>query len=96
VVPSQIEEALLRVHAAAPHYLIEVERPGALDEATVSVEVRPECLSDRMSDMQALRDRIAGEIHTITGLDLNVKLVPPQSLERFDGKASRVMDKRRL
>ena len=41
VFPSQIEEALLRVEGTAPHYLIEVSRPGTLDEAVVKVEIRP-------------------------------------------------------
>ena len=68
VFPSQIEEALLRVEGTAPHYLIEVDRPGALDEVTVHVEMRPQDFSDRMSQMQTLRDRIqahdpAGDRH---------------------------------
>ena len=47
VFPSQIEEALLRVEGTAPHYLIEVARPGTLDEAVVKVEMRPQELLRR-------------------------------------------------
>ncbi len=94
VFPSQIEEALLRVEGTAPHYLIEVGRPGTLDEVTVHVEVRPENLSDKMSRMQELRNQIDREIQSITGLRVKVNLVEPQTLERFVGKAKRVLDHR--
>ncbi len=96
VYPSQIEEALLRVDGVAPHYLIEVSRPGALDRVSVSVEMRPETFSDRMIGMQQLRQRIAHEIHAITGLHAEVNLVGPKTLERFAGKAVRVKDHRAL
>ncbi len=96
VFPSQIEEALLRVEGAAPHYLIEIDRPEALDEVTVKVEVISEIFSDRMSEMQALRDRIDREIQAVTGIRVKVDLVAPQSLERSVGKAKRVMDRRKL
>jgi len=95
VFPSQIEEALLRVEGTAPHYLIEVDRPGALDEVTVHVEVRPQDFSDRMDKMQSLRDRIDREIQSVTGIRVEVNLVEPQSLERSMGKAKRVLDHRR-
>jgi phenylacetate-CoA ligase len=94
VFPSQIEEALLRVEGTAPHYLIEVDRPGALDEATVKVEVLPSIFSDKMSEMQDLHDRLVREIASVTGIRMNVELVKPQSLERFLGKAKRVVDNR--
>jgi phenylacetate-CoA ligase len=93
--PSQVEEALLRVKGVAPHYLIEVDRPGALDEITVRVEVSPSLFSDKMSDMQALRNRIDREIHAVCGIRVNVELVAPQTLERSMGKATRVIDKRK-
>ncbi len=62
VFPSQIEEALLRVEGTTPHYLIEVSRPGTLDEVHVKVEIHPEIFSDRMDRMQALCERISREI----------------------------------
>jgi phenylacetate-CoA ligase len=96
VFPSQIEEALLRVEGTTPHYQIEVDRPGALDHVVVRVEVRPESFSDRMREMQSLRDRIDREIQAITGLRMDVELVDPQTLERSQGKARRVIDKREL
>jgi phenylacetate-CoA ligase len=95
VFPSQIEEALLRVEGTAPHYLIEVDRPGALDEVTVRVELRPENFSDKMSQMHELRENIERQIHVVAGIRANVELVAPQTLERFIGKAKRVTDHRK-
>jgi phenylacetate-CoA ligase len=96
VFPSQIEEALLRVEGTAPHYLIEIDRPGALDEVTVHVEINPQMFSDSMSQMQGLRDHIGRAIQAITGLGMTIDLVGPQTLERFEGKAKRVLDRRKL
>lgn len=94
VFPSQIEEALLQVEGTAPQYVIEVDRPGALDEVTVRVEIRPQDFSDQMSKMQALRERLERKIHGVTGLHMRVELVEPQTLERSMGKAKRVIDRR--
>ncbi|GAB0147406.1 phenylacetate--CoA ligase [Marichromatium gracile] len=96
VFPSQIEEALLRVEGTTPHYLIEVDRPGTLDEVHVKVEMRPEIFSDRMDRMQGLCEHISREIQTVAGIRAHVDLVEPRSIERFVGKARRVLDKRRL
>ncbi|HVO17840.1 MAG TPA: phenylacetate--CoA ligase [Anaeromyxobacter sp.] len=95
VFPSQIEEALLRAEGTAPHYLIEVSRPGALDEVVVKVEVRPADFKDEMRQMVELRDRIDREIHAVTGVRMTVDLVAPNTLERSAGKARRVVDHRK-
>jgi phenylacetate-CoA ligase len=95
VFPSQVEEALLRIEATAPHYLIEVSRPGALDEVVVKVEVRPGDFKDEMRQMVELRDRIDREIHAVTGIRMTVELVAPNTLERSQGKAKRVIDHRK-
>jgi phenylacetate-CoA ligase len=95
VFPSQIEEALLRVEGTAPHYLIELSRPGTLDEAVVRVEIRPGDFSDEMRQMVELRDRIDREIHAVTGIRMTVELVAPNTIGRSEGKARRVIDHRR-
>ncbi|MFO7973159.1 MAG: phenylacetate--CoA ligase [Candidatus Hydrogenedentota bacterium] len=95
VFPSQIEEALLRVEGTAPHYEIVVARPAALDEVTIRVEVRPEIFSDKMRQMQSLKERIVREIASVTGIRARVELVSPQTLERSPGKAKRVIDMRK-
>lgn len=94
VFPSQIEEALFQVEGTSPHYLIEVSRPGTLDQVTVKVEVRPEVFSDKMSEMQNLRDRIDRKIQAVTNIHTQVELVAPHTLERSMGKAVRVVDLR--
>ena len=96
VFPTQVEEALLHVEGVTPHFLIEITRPKSQDEMTVYVELRPEFFSDKMSEMEELRRRILHEIHTITGLRVSLVLKEPQSMERFTGKAKRVVDKRDL
>lgn len=96
VFPSQIEEALLQVEGTAPHYLIEVSRPAALDEVVVRAEIEPGLFSDKMSDMQALHDSIDRRIQAITGIRAKVELVAPKTLERSVGKAVRVIDHRHL
>lgn len=96
VFPSQIETALMNCEGVAPHYQIEISRPGALDEAVVKVEMTPCSFSDSMREMQALRERIARALTEITSLHLPVELVGPNTLERFEGKARRVIDNRHL
>jgi phenylacetate-CoA ligase len=96
VYPSQIETALLRVDGVLPQYQIVVERAKTMDEMTVRVEIRPELFSDEMRQMQQLRQRIAHEIASISGVHATIELVEPQSLERSQGKAKRVLDKRTL
>ncbi len=95
VYPTQVEEALLRVREVAPHYMIEVDRPGTLDIATVRVEVMPEMFSASMRDMVTLKERITKAINSVTGIRMEVDLVAPQTLERFQGKARRVTDLRK-
>lgn len=96
VFPSQIEEALLSIEGAAPHYQIILDRPKTLDEVRVLVELDRNLLSDKMIDMVQLKKRIEGAIHQITGLHLPVELLPPMSLERYEGKAKRVIDNRNI
>jgi len=94
VFPSQIEEALLRVEGTAPHYVIEVTRPDVMDEITVRVEMRTSEFSDKMTEMQRLRDRIDDEIHAVAGIRARIELVNPRTLDRSAGKAVRVIDRR--
>jgi phenylacetate-CoA ligase len=67
-----------------------------LDEIRVRVEISPELLSDKMTDMTNLKHKIEHAIQQMTGLHMQIELLPPQSLERFEGKAKRVIDHRKL
>jgi phenylacetate-CoA ligase len=95
VYPTQIEQALLRVEGTAPHYQIEVDRPDRKDVATVKVEMTEDSFSSSMKAMQELKDQIDRAIQGITGLRMNIELISPNSLERFVGKAQRVIDRRK-
>ena len=96
VFPSQVEEALLKVGGIAPHYLIELYRPNNLDQAVVKIEMLPETFSDKMDELQKLKNKIDREISAITGIHFDIKLVEPNSLERTAGKAKHVADYRGL
>jgi Coenzyme F390 synthetase len=96
VYPSQIEEALLRIEGATPHYEIELTRPKTLDVVTVKIEITPNLFSDKLSDMTILKERINSAVMQVTGVHMQIELMPPRSLKRFEGKAARVTDLRNL
>jgi len=86
VFPSQIEEILLK-QRLAPHYVLEIRRDGHLDELDVVVERRPETPSPIAQDVERL---IKGTI----GISTTVRVVEPGTVQRSQGKAVRVIDKR--
>ncbi len=90
VFPSQVEEQVLRCADLAPLYLIEVSRPGRLDEITVRVELRPGSAAAKDAVAQELFGRIKDNI----GVTARIEVLPPGSLERSQGKARRVIDLR--
>lgn len=92
--PSQIETALLTVEGTLPHYQIILSRDKGLDQVEVLVEVTPELFSDRVSELEGLRRRIGSEIEHTIGLRVAVRLVAPHTIERSEGKAKRVIDRR--
>jgi phenylacetate-CoA ligase len=94
--PSQIEAALLKVEGTLPHYQIIVDRVKGLDTLEVQVEVTPEIFSDTVGGMESLQTKLTHSIETITGLRPKVTLVAPRTLQRSEGKAKRVMDKRKM
>lgn len=94
VFPSQIESILLDVEHAQPHYQILLGKKGALDELEVHVEVTEEIFNDEMRRLRVLEDEIRHALRTGLGVDAAVRLVEPKSLERFTGKARRVIDRR--
>jgi phenylacetate-CoA ligase len=96
VFPSQIEEVLFEIEGTEPHYQIIVERKGRLDDITVLVEVSEEIFFDEMKKQQELKELIKHRLSSELGISVNVKLVEPKTLERFEGKAKRVIDRRQL
>ncbi len=96
VFPSQIEAALLEVSETTPNYLIIVDRVDHQDTLEVRVEVDEKCFSDDMASLDQLTKKIAGVLKQALGLAVKVKLVEPKTIERSEGKAKRVIDKRHL
>jgi phenylacetate-CoA ligase len=94
VYPSQVEAALLAVEGTLPHYQIILTREQGLDQMTVEVEVTPEVFSDEIRAMEQVRARLAQAIERIIGIRVSLRLVEPRSIERSQGKAKRVIDRR--
>jgi phenylacetate-CoA ligase len=93
--PSQIEAALLKVEGTQPHYQIIVDRQRGLDTLEVQVEVTPELFGDTVGALEALRTKLSRSIESVTGLRAEVRLVAPHTIQRSEGKAKRVIDKRK-
>ncbi len=94
VFPSQIEDALLQVEGVEPHYLIIVDRIGAMDQLEVQIEVSEAQFSDVMKDMIAFTRSVSERISSVVGLHAKVTLVEPGTIERTVGKAKHVIDRR--
>ena len=109
VFPSQVESVLLRSEEVAPHYVIEVNRRGRLDEVNVNVEVTPKFMEEMATkvlstDLKAfvqeeeelvrLKHEIQKNVKDIIGVNIEVTLKPPNTIQRSEGKARRVIDNR--
>lgn len=96
VFPSMVESVLLGIPGVEPHYLLIVDRIGHLDELEVQVEISDEVFSDEVRKLETLGRHISKELESALGVAVKVRLVEPKSLERSEGKAKRVIDKRSL
>ena len=98
VFPSQIEAVLVGIDGLDPHYQLIVDREGTLDTLEVQVEVSESlfCNADEIKSLQKIERHIIKDLKDFLGVTAKVKLVEPKSLQRFEGKASRVIDKRKI
>jgi phenylacetate-CoA ligase len=96
VFPSQIESVIMNIKEVAPHYLLIVDREGHLDTLEVQIEVNEEVFHDEVKVLQALQTRIQKEIGEMLGVTSKVKLVEPHTIQRSEGKAQRVIDRRKM
>jgi phenylacetate-CoA ligase len=96
VFPSQIEHVLVGIEGVEPHYQIVVEREGNLDTMQVRVEVSEDIFSDEIRVLENLARKIQVEIKDLLGVTCTVKLVEPKTIQRSEGKAQRVIDKRKI
>jgi phenylacetate-CoA ligase len=98
VFPSQIEAVLVDIEDLDPHYQLIVKREGTLDTLEVHVEVSERLFSntDQIKGLQKIERNIIKDLKDFLGVTAKVKLVEPKSLQRFEGKASRVIDRRSI
>lgn len=96
VFPSQIESVLLEIGETAPHYLLIVDRVDNLDLLEIWVEMTQAMFSDEVKKIEDLERKIKKEVESTLGINAKVKLVEPKSIERSEGKAKRVIDKRKI
>lgn len=96
VFPSQIESVLMETPGVAPHYQLIVDREGQLDTLEVLVEVDEARFSDEVKKMESLAKSIQRQIKDYFTVSVKVKLVEPRTIPRSEGKAQRVIDKRKI
>jgi len=96
VFPSQVESVLIELAETTPHYTIIVNRENNLDTLEIQVEVVEQYWTDEMKVLDGLKKKIQHAIANLLGINASIKLVEPNSMQRFEGKAQRVIDNRKL
>jgi phenylacetate-CoA ligase len=96
VFPSQIESVIVGMDGVSPHYMLIVDRVGSSDTLEVQVELNEEMTSDTVSHLEKITNTIKEQIKSVVGVSAKVTIVPPKTLPRFEGKARRVIDNRKL
>ena len=95
VFPSQVEDILASIKGVSTHYRIEVDNDSGMDRMVVMAELEPDAFSDSFEEMEAFRKNIAARLREGLLVAPDVKLVEPDGLERFYGKAKHVIDRRK-
>lgn len=93
--PSQIEHVLLELRETSAHYILYVDRQNNLDTLELQVELDENHMLDTIRDLQMLTKRIEHALNSACGLTIKVTLVQPKTIARSEGKAIRVVDKRK-
>ena len=94
VFPSQVESVLLAVEGTLPHYQIILTREHGLDQMEVQVEVTPELFSDTVGGLEAMERTLAHAMERVLQVKVRITLVEPRTIQRSEGKAKRVIDRR--
>lgn len=94
VFPSQIESVLMSIEGISPHYQIMVGKKGYLDYLEVRVELSQASFTGQFRDLEALEGRLRAKLQSVLSIGARVRLMEPHSIERSQGKAKRVIDKR--
>jgi phenylacetate-CoA ligase len=96
VFPSQVESVLLEMDETSPHYQLVVGRENNLDSLEIKVEVNELFWTDEMKVLEGIKKKIQHGIASMLGINATIKLVEPNSIQRSEGKAQRVIDNRKL
>ncbi len=98
VFPSQIEEVLLKVSGEniTPNYQIIVGRENNTDTLDINVEMSEQMFSDDIRSVETLEKKIVSQLRSMLGIGAKVHLVNPKTIARSEGKAQRIIDKRKL
>ena len=96
VFPSQIESVLLKYSEVEPHYMIYVDRIDNLDIMEIQIEMNSSIFSDEVRKIEALEKKLRHEIESALGISAKIKLVEHKSIQRSEGKAKRVVDRRKI
>jgi phenylacetate-CoA ligase len=94
VFPSQVESVLMEIAETTPHYQLIIRRDNNLDTMEIRVEINEENWSDSIRELEGIRRRIDHNIKSLLGIGAIIKLVEPNSIERSEGKAKRIIDHR--
>lgn len=95
VFPAQVEHVIISL-GMEPNYQIEVERKNNLDIMTVKIEMSAGMFSDSVKELESTERKISAAMQSTLGVSAKIKLVEPNSLPRSEGKAVRVIDKRKI
>jgi phenylacetate-CoA ligase len=96
VFPSQIESLLLEVEGIEPQYVIIVKKKGYLDSMNIDVEAKKEVYEAGKEKIAETQRKVEEKIRGIVGIGAKVRLVPPKTIARSEGKAKRVFDERKM
>ncbi len=96
VFPSQIEEVLLAIEGCEPHYQLVVERKGAMDVLEVQIEVTENIFFDEMKMQRAFLEKVEKKIESVLGVGATRQAGRAEQIPRHEGKAQRVIDRRKL
>jgi phenylacetate-CoA ligase len=94
VFPSQVESVLLEIEGTLPNYQIILTREQGLDQMEVQVEVTPNMFNDKIGALQELHGKLQHALDRVLGIRVKVTLVEAHTIERSEGKAKRVIDRR--
>ena len=95
VFPTQIESVLVSIPEVGPQYQIVLGQKNYMDTFEINIEVSDGSLLESFADLENLQQKVRHKLQTVLGLDAKINLVEPRSLERFVGKAKRVIDNRK-